>query len=100
MSEDNIIKIVISLITLFGTLIGVYVGHIGKSRKETRENAKREQYQNDLFAQILTEIEGVKKRLDVHNKYAEKFAEVEISLTNIKKDIEYLRKENHEKESN
>lgn len=100
MGEDNIVKIIVALITLSGTILGIIVGYITKSKKQGIIDAKREQKQNDLFDRLFCEIEGIKKRLDTHNKYAEKFGKIERSMVNIKKDIEYLRKESHEKENN
>ena len=98
MGEDNMVKIIVALIALSGTILGVIVGYISKSKKQAIIDAKREQKQNDLFDRLFQEMEGIKKRLDTHNKYAEKFGEVENSLVSIKKDIEYLRKERYEKE--
>lgn len=99
MGEDNIVKIIVALLALAGTILGIIVGYIGKSRKQAVIDAKREQKQNDLFDRLFHEMEGIKKRLDTHNKYAEKFGKIERSMVSIKKDIEYLRKENHEKEN-
>ena len=96
MGEDNIVKIIVALIALSGTILGIIVGYISNSRKQAIIDAKREQKQNDLFEHLFDEMNEIKKRLDTHNKYAEKFGEVEKSLTAIKKDIEYLRKEKHE----
>lgn len=96
MGEDNIVKIIVALIALSGTILGIIVGYITKSKKQAIIDAKREQKQNDLFEHLFDEMNEIKKRLDTHNKYAEKFGEVEKSLTAIKKDIEYLRKEKHE----
>lgn len=96
MGEDNIVKIIVALIALSGTILGIIVGYISKSRKQAIIDAKIEQKQNDLFDHLFDEMNEIKKRLDTHNKYAEKFGEVEKSLTAIKKDIEYLRKEKHE----
>ena len=96
MGEDNIVKIIVALIALSGTIMGIIVGYITKSKKQAIIDAKREQKQNDLFEHLFDEMNEIKKRLDTHNKYAEKFGEVEKSLTAIKKDIEYLRKEKHE----
>lgn len=100
MGEDNIVKIIVALIALSGTILGIIVGYITKSKKQVIIDAKREQKQNDLFDRLFREMEGIKKRLDIHNKYADKLGEIERSMVSIKKDIEYLRKERHEKENN
>lgn len=94
MSEDNVIKIVVAIIALISSILGGLIGYISKSKKQAIEDAKREQAQNDNFDKLFAEMNGIKKRLDIHNNYAEKFGEIEISLAGIKKDIEYIRKEN------
>lgn len=97
MSEDNFVTIIVALIGLAGTIMGVIIGYISKSKQQAVIDARREQKQNDLFARLFQEMEAIKKRLDMHNKYAEKFGEIEQSTIAIKKDIEYLRKEKYGK---
>ena len=36
-------------------------------------------------------MEQVEKKLDSHNKYAEKLGEIAVSIAQIQKDIEYLK---------
>lgn len=86
-------KIIVALIGLLGTILGILGGFYARSKKQAIEEAKREQNQADQFDKLFTEMNNIKKRLDVHNKYAEKFGEIEITLAGIKKDIEYIRKE-------
>ena len=93
MTSDNITQILIAVIALLSSIFGGVLGYIGRSKKQAVLDAKREQEQADLFERLFIEMEEIKKRLDTHNKYAEKFGEVEQSLTGIKKDIEYLRKD-------
>ena len=93
MSEENIVRIVVAIITLFGTLIGVVMGYYTKNKKQLVSEAKREQAQNDQFKRLFSEMTEIKKRLDTHNSYAEKFGEIEKSIVSIKKDIEYIRKD-------
>lgn len=97
MTADNITQILIAIIALVSSVLGAVLGYIGRSKKQAVIEAKREQKQSDLFDRLFSEIDGVKLRLDTHNKYAEKFGEIETSLIGIKKDIEYLRKEHHGK---
>lgn len=66
---------------------------MGKSRKHAAQDAKREQEQRDLFTQLFKALEDVKRRLDEHNHYAEKFGEIKLDIAGIKKDIEYIRKD-------
>lgn len=93
MTGDNITQILVALIALLSTVFGGILGYIGRSRKQAVIEAKREQQQADSFEKLFQEMDGIKKRLDVHNKYAEKFGDIELSLTSIQKDIEYLRKD-------
>lgn len=86
-------KIIVALIGLLGTIIGILAGFYGRSKKNAILEAKREQEQADLFQQIFKEMNEIKKRLDTHNKYAEKLGELNKSIIEIKKDIEYIRKE-------
>ena len=47
MGEDNIVKIIVALIALSGTILGIIVGYVTKSKKQAVIDAKREQKQND-----------------------------------------------------
>lgn len=91
--NDAEVKITVTIISFIGTLLGCIIGYVGKTKKQAVDEAKREQMQTDNFNKLFEEMNNIKKRLDLHNKYAEKFGEIEISLASIKKDIEYLRKE-------
>lgn len=83
----------ISIIGFAGVCVGALFGYMGKSRKHAAQDAKREQEQRDLFTQLFKALEDVKKRLDEHNHYAEKFSEIKLDIAGIKKDIEYIRKD-------
>lgn len=96
MTADNITQVLVAIIALLSSIFGGVLGYIGRSKKQAVIDAKREQEQSDLFERVFNELAGIRKRLDVHNQYAEKFGEIEISLTAIKKDIEYLRKDKNE----
>lgn len=85
--------VLISIIGFAGVCVGAIFGYMGKSRKKAAQDAKREQEQRDSFAQIFKVLEEVKKRLDEHNHYAEKFGEIKLDIAGIKKDIEYIRKD-------
>lgn len=93
MGEDNIVKIIVTVITLFGTILGIVVGYISRAKHQSIIDARREQSQSDHFEKISEDMNDIKKRLDEHNRYAEKFGNIEKSIIAIKKDIEYIRKE-------
>lgn len=92
MENDNITQIIVAVIALVSSLFGAILGYVGRSKKQAIMEAKREQQQSDLFERLFREMDDIKKRLDIHNHYAEKFGEIEQSMIAIKKDIEYLRK--------
>ena len=97
MTEDNIAKIIVALISLLGIITGAILGYIGRSKKQVIIDTQREQKQADLFDSLIKEMGEIKKRLDTHNKYAEKFGDIEKAIVGIKKDIEYIRKDTNEK---
>lgn len=88
-------SIVIAIITGVLAVLGSYIGNVSISRKKTREDAikdaEREQSQKDQLMMIFQEQQEIKKRLDEHNKYAEKFAKTEKAIVAVQKDIEYLK---------
>lgn len=90
-------EIIVSLIGFAGVCVGALFGYMGKSRKRVAEEARRDQQQKDRWTKVLEEMGEIKLRLDQHNKYAEKFADIDKSLVSIKKDIEYIRREKDEK---
>ena len=91
MSADNITQILIAIIALVSSVLGALLGYIGRSKKQAVVEAKREQKQSDLFDRLFSEIDGVKLRLDEHNKYSEKFSDINTSIVTISKDIEYIK---------
>lgn len=94
---DNEIKI--ALISLLSAGITALFGFLGnivinkrKSREEDIKEAKRQQYQDDRDDYFDEQIKIIKKKLDEHNHYAKKFESVDIKMTAMQKDIEYLTK--------
>ena len=90
-------EIIKALIGLIGVCVGAIIGYMGKSKKRSINDAKKEQKQNDTMNLLLEEMNEIKKRLDEHNKYAEKFSDIDKTLISIKKDIQYIRKDIDEK---
>ena len=97
--------VLVAIIGLVGTVLGAFTGFSHKSRQEAIKDAEREQRQTDQHQQLLDELVGVKKRLDEHNGYAQKFAESSRHLAiiderqaaqskqieNLQKDLDYLK---------
>jgi hypothetical protein len=86
-------EIINALIGFAGVCVGAILGYMGKNKRQAILDAKREQEQMDNMALILDEMNEIKKRLDQHNKYAEKFGDIEKSIVSIKKDIQYIRRD-------
>ena len=94
---DNEIKT--ALISLLSAGITALFGFLGtvainkrKSHEEDIKEAKRQQYQDDRDDYFEEQIKIIKKKLDEHNHYAKKFESVDIKMTAMQKDIEYLTK--------
>lgn len=79
-----ITEIIVTLISSITTIIGVIL--VNK-----RENDKKRHEQDKWSEHIDDEIRTIKKKLDTHNHYAEKFGDIEKAIVGISKDIEYLR---------
>lgn len=103
--DDNTAKIIVSIVGLIGTVIGSLFTYLIKSKNQAIKDAEREQSQRDHINMIFEEQQKIKKRLDEHNGYAEKFANTSkdlavmaveqkniiCSLDKMQKDIEYLK---------
>lgn len=96
MTAENYVQILLSIIALTGTVFGAILGYIGKSKKQSIEDARLNQEQKDMYNFIKNEIEEVKKRLDTHNHYAEKFGSIEKTIVIMQADIKYI-KDDYEK---
>ena len=66
------------------------IGQLFISRSQT---AKRKIDDAVRDARLDDRLAGVEKRLDIHNSYAEKFAEIQTDIAVIKTDIRTLYKE-------
>lgn len=89
----DLTSIIVAIISLIGVIGGAWLGYTSRNKKQLVLDAQREQNQMDRFDHLLSEMNEIKKRLDQHNKYAEKFGDIDKTLVSIKKDIEYLRKD-------
>lgn len=100
MDENNITQIIVAIIALVSAIFGSILGYIGKTKKQAILDATREQEQKDNFNKLFNEIESIKKRLDVHNSYAEKIGGIKEDIALLKKDVEYIRKGKNGLDSN
>lgn len=83
-------NVVIALVTGILAVLGSYAGNVATTRKKARDDAIKDAERETRQADRLTIIE---KKLDTHNGYADKISNIQKDIAVIKKDIEYLRKE-------
>ena len=79
-------SIVVAIITALGAVLGQLVISSASKRKQTIEEAKREQRLDDR----LKEME---QKLDSHNSYAEKFTSVTTDIAVIKTEIKGIKEQ-------
>ena len=85
-------QVIIAIIGASAVIASALIGYYSAVKKNAVAEARREQEQQDNFKEIFKRFDHVDKRLDEHNHYAEKFAEVANTMTAMQKDIEYLKK--------
>ena len=78
-----------AIIVALLAVIGSYAGNVALTRKKTREDAIRDA-ERETRQQV--KMESIERKLDEHNKFADKISSIEKTLITIQKDIEYLRK--------
>lgn len=90
--------VIVGLVTVLGTVISQVIISHSKARETDARMAAHEQKQQDTLDEVKVEMNEVKKRLDAHNGYAEKFAEAKKDIAiiaerqkAIQKDVEYLK---------
>lgn len=87
------IEVLTSIIGATAVILSALLGYFSAVKKHEVEDAKREQEQKDLFKQLFFRIEGIEKRLDQHNHYAEKYTETAKTLVAMQKDIAFLKEQ-------
>lgn len=85
--------VIVGLISVAGSVIVQLIVSFTKSQETNAKMAAHEQKQADALDALKEELTEVKKRLDQHNGYAEKFANATKDIALIQKDIEYLKKQ-------
>lgn len=85
--------VIVGIISVVGSVVVQLIVSHTKSRETNAEMAAHEQKQADVLDDLKGELVEVKKRLDQHNGYAEKFANATKDIALIQKDIEYLKKQ-------
>lgn len=79
-------SIIVAIITAIGAVLGQWIISSASKRKQTIEEAKREQRLDDR----LKEME---RKLDSHNSYAEKFTSVTTDIAVIKTEIKGIKEQ-------
>lgn len=77
--------VIVALITGICAVVGQWL--ISRKQSHDRETAEAVRDQR-----IEDRLQGVEKKLDIHNGYAEKFAEIGADIAVIKNDIKTLYK--------
>ena len=87
--NDSIIVALIagicSIIVGLLSIIGNYFITLKNKKESDIKDALREQKQSDR-------LDAIEHKLDIHNGYAEKLGSMSISMAQMQKDIEYLKK--------
>ena len=78
--------VIVAIITGICSVIGQWIISHNANEKRKIEDAVRD-------ARLDDRLVGVEKRLDAHNKYAQKFGEIQTDIAVIKNDIKILYKE-------
>ena len=78
--------VIVAIITGICSVIGQWIISHNTNEKRKIEDAVRD-------ARLDDRLVGVEKRLDAHNKYAQKFGEIQTDIAVIKNDIKTLYKE-------
>lgn len=78
--------VIVAIITGICSVIGQWIISHNANEKRKIEDAVRD-------ARLDDRLVGVEKRLDEHNKYAQKFGEIQTDIAVIKNDIKTLYKE-------
>ncbi len=77
--------ILVAGISAIATILGVFITSSVSKRANNVKKAVQTQ-------KITDRLELIEAKLDVHNGYAERFAEIEKAVVAIRKDIEYISK--------
>lgn len=92
-------ELLIALVSLLSATITAVFGFLGqlalsskKRREDEAKEARQLQYMEDRDDYFEEKLKIIDKKLDQHNNYAKRFESVDIKLTGMQKDIDYLLK--------
>lgn len=92
MSETMITTLIVAVVSAVASITVQMIASLFRKRETDVTLAVHEQKQEDTMKAVREELSEVKKKLDIHNHYAEKIGSIEKNITALQKDIEYLRK--------
>lgn len=79
-------SVIVAIITAIGAVAGQWIISSATKKKQTIEEAKREQRLNDR-------LEVIEHKIDDHNGYAEKFTSVTTDIAVIKTEIQTIKEQ-------
>ena len=85
--------VVVGIISVVGSIIVQLIVSASKTKETNATIAAHEQKQQDIIDGIKIELVEVKKRLDSHNGYAEKFADARRDIAITQKDVEFIKEQ-------
>lgn len=81
---EQLVSVIVSgLLGAFGVLGVQFLKNIASKREHNLAEALHEQKQEDRLEQIMANQEEIKKKLDIHNGYAERFVEIEKAMIRV-----------------
>lgn len=83
--------VIVGIISATCTIIVQLIVSKSKTRETNAVIAAHEQKQQDMIEDVNKQLVEVKRRLDSHNGYAEKFADARRDIAVMQKDIEYVK---------
>lgn len=85
--------VIVGIISAMGAIIAQIIISYSKTKETNATIAAHEQKQQDAIDGIKEELVNVKKRLDSHNGYAEKFANASKDIAVTQKDVEFIKEQ-------
>lgn len=78
-------NIIVAVLAIFGSYVANMTISVKKNREDEKKDIERESRQDER-------MKVIEHKLDIHNGYAEKLNNIEMSIVSIQKDIDYIKK--------
>ncbi|MBQ3306432.1 hypothetical protein IJH02_03295 [Candidatus Saccharibacteria bacterium] len=85
--------VIVGIISVVGSIVVQLIVSASKTRETNATLATHEQKQQDAIEDVKKEMVEVKKRLDSHNGYAEKFADAKKDIALTQRDVEFIKEQ-------